>query len=203
MTKEEAIKEFWNWFLKNEHLFYFGMDNEKERETLFKKVSSRLKDFNETIVYEFSPIRKDNTKEFCISADGMKAAFNDVKGIIKFAPKHDHWEFTAFRQRIVSESLEINMGDIKISYDDIFFRYAEDEDELGVELNIRNYSETGKEQNAIFILMDSLLGEYDVVMEIDWIDWVKLDESNKDSLYSFVELRKIVDRRKERKKESK
>lgn len=188
MIEEEIIKEFWDWFLKNEPLFYFGTENENDREELFDKVSAKLKEFNETIVYEFSPIRKDNTKEFCISADGMKEAFDDVKRIISFAPKHNHWEFTAFRQRITSESLSISMGDIKIGYEDIYFRYVDEEDEFGIELNIRNYKESGGEQNAIFVLMDALLGEYDAVMEIDWVNWVILDESNKENLFPFIEL---------------
>lgn len=158
-----------------------------------------MKELNETIVYEFSRIREDNTKEFSISADGIKEAFADVKRIINLAPKHEHWEFTAFRQRVASESLEIKMGGLKIGYEDIYFRYGEQEDEFGLELNIRNYTESGREQNAIYILLDSLLGEYDAVMEIDWIDWVKLEESNKENLYSFVELRNIIDRRKENK----
>ncbi|MEM7105750.1 MAG: hypothetical protein AAF502_21610 [Bacteroidota bacterium] len=196
MIDEAAIKKFWNWFLEKEHLFYFGTENQDELETLFDLVSEQLKTFNETIVCEFSPIREDKIKEFCISADGMKEAFDDVKSIVSLAPKHEHWEFTAFRQRIPGDSLGINMGDIKIGYEDLFFRFADQGDKFGIELNIRDYQESGREQNAIFILMDALIGEYDVVMEIDWIDWVKLEESNKENLLPFVELRSIIDRRK-------
>lgn len=196
MLEEKAIKNFWGWFMKNEHLFYFGTDNEAERETLFNQVSAQLKALNETIVYEFSPIRKDNTKEFCISADGMKDAFDDVKEILNFAPKHEHWEFTAFRQRIPNESLVIKMGAIQIGYDDIYFRCGEQEGEFGIELNIRDYTESGREQNAILILLDALIGEYDAVMEIDFVDWKKLDESKKENYLPFVALRRIIDERK-------
>jgi len=202
MIEEKAIRNFWNWFLANEHLFYFGTENEDERENLFKKISGKLKKFNETIVYEFSPIKKDNTKEFCISADGMKDAFADVKSIVNLAPEHEHWEFTAFRQRVQSESLEIKMGEIKIGYEDIYFRCGEQEGKFGIEFNIRDYYESDMLQNAVIILLDSLLGEYDAVMEIDFVDWKKLDKSKKKRYFRFVELRKIIDDRKMNKKES-
>jgi hypothetical protein len=67
---------------------------------------------------------------------------------------------------------------------------------LGIELNIRNYNGNPHMQNAIYILLDALLGEYDVTMEIDWIDWAELDEENLDNLLPLIELRSIIDNRK-------
>lgn len=66
-------------------------------------------------------------------------------------------------------------------------------DELGIELNIKGYDETGKMQNAIYILLDGLLGEYDVTMTVDWIDWKKLDENEKENLQKLIKLRDLVD----------
>jgi len=52
--------------------------------------------------------------------------------------------------------------------------------------------------NALFVLLDSLVGEYDAVTEIDWLEWVELDEQEEEELFPFVELRKLVDERKEK-----
>ena len=63
-------------------------------------------------------------------------------------------------------------------------------------MNVRNFDESGTMQNAIYVLLDGLLGEYDVTINIDWIEWVKLDENNIDNLLPLIELRDIVDNRK-------
>ena len=39
---------------------------------------------------------------------------------------------------------------------------------------------------------------YDAVTEIDWVEWVELDEQKEEELFPFVELRKLVDARKEK-----
>jgi len=48
-------------------------------------------------------------------------------------------------------------------------------------------------QNAIYLLLDNLIGEEDVAKKIDWIEWVSLDEELKDSLLPLIELRQLVD----------
>ena len=86
----------------------------------------------------------------------------------------------------------------KIGYDDIFYRFSTENNQLGIELNIRNYDETGDMQNAIYLLLDSLLGEYDVTKNIDWIEWNKLNESEINNLYQITDLRELIDSRKKK-----
>ena len=47
--------------------------------------------------------------------------------------------------------------------------------------------------------MDALLGEYDAVMKIDQVNWIKLDEANKENLFPFIQLRNLIDERKKKK----
>ena len=46
---------------------------------------------------------------------------------------------------------------------------------------------------AVYILLDGLIGEYDMETKISWIERKKLDESKADSLYKIIKLRDIVD----------
>lgn len=185
-------KEFWKWFTKNQQeLFHF----ENNQDTLFNELSSKLKSVNENLVFEFSPIRKDGIREFSISADGIKKAFPFVIELIELAPDLINWEFYAFRQRVPGDNIEINFGrGIKMCYSDIFFRYGEDEEKIGIELNIRNYDPAiSAFKSAAFVLLDGLVGEYDMETRISWIDFVGLDEDNIDKLYPLVYLRDLVD----------
>jgi len=129
----------------------------------------------------------------------LKESFPQVINLVKSAPTHPNWKFLSFRQPNIEDDLSLTMGDLEIGYSDIYYRYAEQESKLHLELNIRDFDDSGFQQNAIFILLDSLIGEYDVVMEIDSIDWVILDENNIDNFYPFVELRKLIKSRKEKK----
>lgn len=96
------------------------------------------------------------------------------------------------------ETNEIQYGDFRISYSDIYFRYVDGEyGEIGIELNIRDFDDSGQSKNAIYILLDGLIGEYDITMGIDWIEWVKLDETNIENLNPITILRTLIDQKKD------
>lgn len=190
---------FWNWFLKNQETYYAEVDNLDLREKLFDDLTTHLVKVHPDLVFEFSPIREIGVREFIISADGIKAAFPLVEKLVAKAPTIEKWQFNAFRQRVPGDELAIRYGDLEISYSDIYFRYQDGEyGKIGIELNIRNFNGEDYIKNAIYILLDSLIGEYDVTMGLDWIEWVKLDESNIENLIPLTDLRDILDEKKAR-----
>ncbi|MGB1242234.1 MAG: hypothetical protein ACPG49_06920 [Chitinophagales bacterium] len=196
------IEAFWNWFITNEHTFYYGTEEDSLRDKLFLDLDTKIKEISSDLTFEFSPILEGELKQLTISADGLKEAFPSVIEFIKHAPKHPHWEFLAFRQRVDSTDLSIEMGEVKMEMSGIYFRFAEVDDTLGLELNIRNFKDSEQEKLAVFILLDSLIGEYDVVTQIGWIEWKALDESKVDSFSPFVALRDLIDKRKNMSKTS-
>ena len=195
MSKNK-ISEFWNWFIANEHTFYYGTEEDSLREELFLELRTKIKGINSDLTFEFTPILEGELKQLTISADGLREVFPVVIDLINKAPKHPHWEFIAFRQRVESTNLVIEMGDVKMEMSDIYFRFAEVDDTLGLELNIRNFKNSEQEKLAVFILLDSLIGEYDVVTQIGWIEWTALEEEKTEILSPFVRLRDLVDKRK-------
>ena len=195
--KKSKEEKFWDWFGKNQKRYYEQVENLEIREDLFNELSTELKKVHSSLVFEFSPIHENKVREFTISAEGVKEVFPIVLKLIDNAPKIDKWQFNAFRQRIPGNGIKLNFGNFTIGYDDIFFRYTEDNGKLGIELNIRDFEKNnGHIQNAVYILLDSLLGEYDVTMGIGWIDWVKLEEENIPKLNPLINLRTLIDQRK-------
>ena len=195
---QKKIAEFWDWFLKNEPLLYYRTEHKAERVDVLFQINEQLKKLNKHLVFELSPIQEGEFKEFIVSADGIKEAFRTVRLLIRYAPKHPNWRFIAFRPRLESNELSISMGTIDFSYDDLFFRYVLTDNEFGIELNVRNFKQTAWEKNALFILLDALIGEYDAATEIDWVEWTVLDEKEESELFPFVELRSLVDERKKK-----
>ena len=193
-NKESKEEKFWNWFEKNQETYYSEIENLEIREKIFNELSKNLKKINEDLVFEFSPIHENKIREFTISAEGIKDLFPVVEKLIEKAPKLKNWKFNAFRQRIPDDEFEIQYGDLKIGYSDIYYRSEDDNGKLGIELNIRNFDGKGQTQNAIYILLDGLIGEYDVTTKIGWIEWVKLDENEKENLKPIIELRNEIDK---------
>ena len=190
-TKKDKNEIFWEWFSKNEDKYFHFEDNNQEQ--LFNELHQKLIKIDSNLVFEFGPIKSNNTRELSISADGLIESFPSVIELVKKAPKLDKWKINSFRQRIADDEIELKYDDFKISYDDIYFRYSNESNKIGIELNIRSYKETPEFINATYILLDGLIGEYDMETKIDWIERKSLDESKIDSLYKIVELRDIVD----------
>ena len=193
-NKESKEEKFWNWFEKNQETYYSEIENLEIREEIFNELTKNLKKVNEDLVFEFSPIHENNVREFTISAEGMKELFPIVEKLIEKAPKLKNWKFNAFRQRVPGDDFEIQYGDLKIGYSDIYYRSENDNEKLGIELNIKDYNGNGQTQNAIYILLDGLIGEYDVTTKIGWIEWVKLDNNEIKNLKPIIELRNEIDK---------
>ncbi|MBK9247971.1 MAG: hypothetical protein IPM69_07640 [Ignavibacteria bacterium] len=180
---------FWEWFVENQIDYYKdGVD-----EFLFDRLGYQLNEIDPNLTFEFSPIHDNGIKEFVISAGGLKVSFPSVKRLVEKAPKITNWEIIAFRQRLPLEYDSVKYGDLDLSYDDIYFRYSNESDKIGVELNIMNYSDVTEFNQAIYLLLDGLLGEYDVETKLSWIQRKVLDETQIENLFRFVELRDLVD----------
>jgi len=194
--KENKEDKFWNWFIKNEEYIYKNVDNLELRDAIFDNITEHFQEIDENLTFEFSPIHENGIREFSISADGIEESFSVVNKMISKSPKLKNWQFYSFRQRIPGDELSINYGDYKIGYHDIYFTYSTDNDELGIELFARNFDDSGEMKNAIYILLDGLIGEYDVTVNINWIEWKKLEEENIQNLQPLINLRKVIDHRK-------
>lgn len=196
-NKRSKEEKFWNWFSKSQDTFYHEIENLEVRDEILTDLKSELNKVHPNLVFEFSPIHENGVREFTISAEGVKDFFPYVEGLIEKAPEIKNWQFNAFRQRIPGDDLQIQYGDLNIGYSDIYFRYQDGKyGEIGIELNIRDFDESPQTQNAIYILLDGLIGEYDITLGLDWIEWVKLDESNIENLNPITSLRGLIDEKK-------
>lgn len=191
-TDKEA--QFWIWFSANQTRYY---EQKEDQNKLFNELSTQLERVDSGLVFEFTPIRPDGVRELTISADGIKEHFPAVQSLVNKAPVIAKWKINAFRQRVPGDSMEIKYDDsIKIGYDDIFFRFAKDSGKIALELNIRKFNDSPGEKNAIFILLDGLIGEYDMETQISSIDFQLLDNSKINDYTPLVYLRGLVDENK-------
>jgi hypothetical protein len=159
-TKEQA---FWKWFEMNQDdLFHF----ERDREATFDRLSSALNKVHRDLTFEFSPVRKDGTREFVISAGGIKAAFPSVEALYAAAPKLPKWTILKYRQRRVPIN-DLEFAGRKVRSADVHYAIFKDEDPKKVAIMIFLDGYTEKEKRAVwghigYLFLDEALGEYDV-----------------------------------------
>ncbi|MGN7484387.1 hypothetical protein ACTHPB_22980 [Priestia megaterium] len=169
--KKITEQEFWSWFEKNSE-DYFQLD-ENNYDLLFNKLGLQLSKYHKDLTFEFSMEMNQGKREFIISAEGMVSAFPTVIKLVEEAPSLEKFNVVAFRQRQDSEQ-EIYFEDIVLNTEDIFFTYREDKqmDCLDIVIYIKGYSEENDQFiAAAFIMLDSLIGEYDVGVKLGEINF--------------------------------
>ncbi|MCH2022717.1 MAG: hypothetical protein MK207_09590 [Saprospiraceae bacterium] len=189
-SKEE---QFWNWFTDNQENLHTLDENDIN---LFDELTQQLRDVHQGLSFELSTKPLACIKDLYISANGIKKNFPVVIDLIKVAPKLPNWSIKAFRQRIFNDDICISTNSIELSYSDLFFSWTNDYDKIALEIHARAFQDNDNFINAIYILLDALLGEYDVGTQISCINWVKLDEKNINELLPFIELRRLIDHNK-------
>lgn len=183
--------EFWRWFLEREDKFY---NYEKFHDSLLEESLNRLKDINGDLVFEIGP-EIDGKREFIISANGLKEGFSAVIELAKAAPELDRWVIVPFRQRKKDLDLQIQIEDRVLSPEDIFFTYQAAGKKVDINLYIAGINpEDERVYHLVLLLLDNVIGEYDVEMKLEGIEIHPLSEvKDPTKLYSLKELPGIID----------
>ncbi|MDC7783276.1 hypothetical protein [Priestia megaterium] len=190
--KKITEKEFWSWFEKNSE-DYFRLD-ENNYDLLFNKLGLQLSKYHKDLTFEFSVEMNQGKREFIISADGMVSAFPAVIKLVEEAPSFEKFTIVSFRQRQNSEQ-EIHFDDVVLDTKDVFFTYREDKQLncLDIVIYIKGYTEENDQFiGAAFIMLDSLIGEYDVGVKLGEITFEPYQE--KQGAQPILHLVSLVDK---------
>ena len=163
-------------------------------DSLFQKLNRQISKINEDLSFEFSAELVEGKREFIISADGILSAFQDVINLVEQAPPLDGFKIIAFRQKGDIQDLpSIEFEDITLAPDHVFFTYRKNGDTLDIVLYIQGYDADSDDWiPASFILLDLIVGEYDVATKLGSIDFLPYAEGP--NLKSIVEVPAVVDR---------
>ncbi len=158
---------FWKWFSSNsERILNF----ENAQEKVFNDIMAQLSKFHPDLTFEISSWLGD-TREFVISADGIKEAFPFVTQLASAAPSLPNWTIRAFRPRIEVQ-FEIEVGAIKLDPKEIWFSSASVDGKVDLTIYYPHYTEETEQEflRATFILLDAALGEYDTEMKLGFVE---------------------------------
>jgi hypothetical protein len=167
----DPVADFWEWFGERSPDLLKLTDASGG---LAQTLDDNLKTIHPGLVFEFGAVKRP--RDFTVSADGIREVFPAVQTVVAAAPALPDWKVHAFRQRGKTEGVVLTFGPHKLGDEDIWFAAAPapgPSPSVDLALYVRGLppEKPGAVQEAVYILLDNALGEYDVVTKIRAIDW--------------------------------
>ncbi len=184
---------FWKWFLQNEETLYNQLDDNPEE--ISTQIYEQLSEVHPDLVFDIPFEKVDTRYEFIISADGDASLFPLVFDFVSDAPVLRFWTVIALRPRTDQADQAIDLDGLYMEYEDIYYKIVNDTFPWELEIYIRNFEkEDNRYVHGYFLLLDTLLGEYNAVSYTQTISVSEYDEQ--DDVKRFVYLRDEFDAKK-------
>ena len=164
------VLSFWLWFENNLSRLNDFEDHQAE---LLEELNERLREVDEGLAFEISRLNSEGIRDLVISADGMKETFPAVLALIESSPDLPEWTFTPFRQRIDVSEFGLRFGDRELRASDFYFWLQTEDGAIDLIVYVPGLTEENREEltGAGFILLDMTLGEFDVTLNLRYIDF--------------------------------
>jgi len=178
--------KFWKWFVSNEARLFAELDhNSPKIESAVDEVHCRLRKIHKSLACEF--LLEAAKKTLFLSPDGIRAGIPLVESLHAKAPSLARWEIVKFKQRKPdNEDFKIRFADRELTSDAVRYRLTPEEDRVGIELLFAGYEDRflAVYQKVGFIMLDSMLGEYDVMTKVGVVNCLPLPDGG--DRYPFI-----------------
>jgi len=162
-------QRFWSWFQDNEATLFKVSDS---GDGVLESLADQLNAVHPDLVYEIAPVRDDGTREFVISAAGMKSAFPAVEALYVQAPELGRWVWTKFRPRRTPIN-NVTYGGMHVEAENVHYALYGSHDKPGIILFLDGYDESEHTTFATigYLMLDEALGEFDVETKVGFIEF--------------------------------
>ncbi|MHB8875143.1 MAG: hypothetical protein ACYC8T_15765 [Myxococcaceae bacterium] len=161
-------KPFWDWVAANSAEL---SKIERGDEPIADGLAKQLHYIDGDLTFELGP--KGAERELIISAGGIQKAFSKVQALVAAAPKLPGWKVIAFRQR-KSLDLRIGLGGLELGADELWFTAKPDGRAGLIAVTVFAKGLTAENdrevQQAVYLLLDTAIGEYDVETKLGAIE---------------------------------
>ena len=157
--EEIAIREFWRVFLRTEEALFRGEASAPELREVIGRVHPDL---------EFDiGLPEEGRRDIVISAGGIRDAFPAVEALARGAPPLRRWNVVGYRQRRPVSGTVTFQG-LALSPANVRFEISARGPGAGIVLFMPGYTrqEHSRYLALALVMIDALLGEYDVEMKL-------------------------------------
>lgn len=193
--KEKKSQEdvFWSWLIENKNKIEQFVDSDHSDYSIYNSLTEKIQCYNPNL---FPELTKTSSDKFVliITPDGKKEGVAATKALGATAPMIDNWIILKFRQP--TDEILLNFKGVQYPSSDIEILADIDRQREVVDIsvfvrNMNNNPETY--QSLAFLYFDHILGEFNSIRKVGYIDFHHLDEGKtvKDSI-SLLELRNLI-----------
>ena len=194
MEEHEKERRFWRWFKTNKKEIERFLDSDLSDYKMYEELTEKLQNYNKLLYPELT---KSETNKYLLilTPDGNKRGINAVKKLYEMRPELENWIVLKYRQP--TNFIQLNFNGLEYSSNDIEILPDFGDDEVDLDLYVKNLNtDIDRYKNLAFLYLDHILGEYNSMMKVRYIDFHHLneEESIKNSI-SLLELRKQIEER--------
>jgi hypothetical protein len=205
----KKINTFWNWFQdNNQTIKNLITETPKNQKHISFWISKNLSYYcNEIDFMIVFPINNNNNNksELILTANGNPEYFEQVINLVDNAPQLKNWKFTAFIQPTERIDKIMKGLDEPYIFQEIILKaseltflpieYHELSHKLDIVVFLKNhhlYCDTKTLRQAIFIIMQDILGEKSLYQNINFVQLAQVPD-NKNGLVHLYELQRYLD----------
>lgn len=199
----DKIKDFWNWFEENNHAFLFTKEVENEaKEKMLDNLINELHKYNDRLFFQIGGM-PGKDQELIITAEGDADQFESAEKLIEQAPSIKNWIFIPFIQPSDEDST-IQYGNTKITRSELSFLPLQSQsnpNDIGIRIGVPDYNSLDKKDtdNAVFKMLDSVLGEKSFALDIDYVEITELaEELQEKGWIPLMEIRAFIEWKKKK-----
>jgi len=193
MSSKSAKENFWIWFTSKQTKLEDFINDPNRDYAIYHEMTEELQKFSELLYPEITV--NDDKYVLIITPNGIEDGIEPTREIVAAAPELSKWEFIRFRQPMDDVSLEQEDLHYESTDIEILPQIDEEETKVNVLVFIRNMNKDPKAyQTLAFLYMDHILGEFNVITRVGYIDFKHLDEEKSvGGSISLLKLRKLIE----------
>ncbi|GGO00508.1 hypothetical protein [Saccharibacillus kuerlensis] len=191
LNRLDPADRFWRVFESKERDWFDRL--EEDQEGVFEELGRMLQAIDDNLAFGISEGVEDGQRQLVLSANGIVDSFGSVISLYEAAPKLERWKIVAFRPRMeAAAGFVIRMEELELSCADIYFSWELKDQLIDLKVYIRHFDPADlRFVNAYFILLDSLIGEFDAASRIGETTFARLEDT--EGLLTLNKIVRIVD----------
>jgi len=180
---------FWAWFQAHEETLFSVVTG---HEPVCAELKSELQRIQSDLTFEFGPV-ESGRREFVLSADGMREAFPAVISLAAAAPVLTRWTIVRFRPAR-PQYTKVRFGGLELDADSVQFVAERNGEKADLIISVPGYKATPRKvfEQAVFLLLDRMVGEYAVETGIGSVDVVASEHRPKGDWRALTRLGEII-----------
>lgn len=190
----EEEKDFWDWFIQNKSRIERFMDSDHSDYAIYNVLSAKIQNYNKFLFPELTKT-DDGKYVLIITPDGRKDGVTAIKKLGESHPDLENWIVKKFRQP--NDHIDLNFDGLEYpsSHIEIIPEIDSQKEVVNIQIFIRNMNrDPKKHQTLAFLYLDHILGEFNTITKVGYIDFHHLDDNMKvkDSI-TLLDLRKLIE----------